>query len=202
MSSGSESCCDAGSRPFGLRAVVTPAVGALVAAVLLVQFGFFTARVGALLFPSAPTIAAAVVAPVQARGQILAKLNGLHGTPVHAVVVEDEATARSQIERGQVDVAFVMNPAEDTDTLLVALAVGPAESDVAAQLAIVTEEDFDRQVKVVDISPAAEMEPMGSREPAPAARGPMRSGRAAQRGQPSLDGIAGNGRQPGLTAPT
>ncbi|KAB2350366.1 hypothetical protein [Actinomadura rudentiformis] len=143
------------SSSLDFRAAVTSAVGALVAAVLLLQLAFCASSIGALRAPSSHGIRTAVVAPEQARDRILAMLNGLHGTPVQAVAVKDEATARSQIERREVDVAFVMDPAEKTDTLLIAMAIGPAETDVAAQLAIFLEEDFDRQIKVVDISPPA-----------------------------------------------
>ncbi|MFI0453289.1 hypothetical protein [Actinomadura sp. 6N118] len=144
---------------------MTSAAGALVAAVLLLQLGFFASSVGALLTPFSHEISTAVVAPAQSRDQILAKLNSLHGNPVHAVAVKDEATARSQIERREVDAAFVMDPAEKTDTLLIAMAIGPAEADVAAQLAIVLDEDFDRQIKVVDISPPAEGDRHGLSSP-------------------------------------
>ncbi|MFG2004153.1 hypothetical protein ACGFNU_33835 [Spirillospora sp. NPDC048911] len=155
MSSKSDSHRD-GSRSLDARTMVTSAVGALVAAVLLLQLGFFVSSVGALHSPSPHAIPTAVVAPPQSREEILAKLNGLHGNPVHAVPVKDEATARSQIRHGEVDVAFVMDPAGTTDTLLIALAIGPAETDVAAQLAIAMERGFDRQIRVVDISPPAE----------------------------------------------
>ncbi|MDJ0344567.1 DUF3533 domain-containing protein [Streptomyces sp. H10-C2] len=134
-----------------LRDAISFRAFVLVVGGLLIQLAFIVSYLGAFHSPTPHRIPAAVVAPAQVAGQVVAQLNALPGESVKAVAVADEAEARRQIMNRTVDAAILINPAGKTDTLLVASAGGPSVSQTAAQIAQSVEKAQHRQVTVTDI---------------------------------------------------
>jgi len=145
------------SRSFGseVREAVSPRAIALVLGVLALQLGFILSYIGAFHSPTPHRVKVAVVAPASVRPAVIEQLNALPGEPAHAVAGTDKATAASAILRRDVDVALVVNPAGDTDTLLIASAAGPALSQVATEVGQRIEASRQRQLTVQDLRPPA-----------------------------------------------
>jgi hypothetical protein len=123
-----------------------------VAGVLLVQIAFIASYVGAFHHPSAHEIDLGVVSPAQAT-VLRDRLNAADGEPVKARVIASEASARSQIERGELVAALVVDPAGTQDTLLVASARGAALQTAVEQIATSAEAQQGRTVAATDVVP-------------------------------------------------
>ena len=82
------------------RDAVAPRSLALGLGVLLLQLGFILCYLGAFHSPTPHRIPVEVVAPAQAAGQIVDKLNGLPGEPLVATAADDEDTAREALRMG------------------------------------------------------------------------------------------------------
>lgn len=136
-----------------LRDAVTPRAFALVVGVLLLQLGFILSYVGAFHAPKPHRIPVGLVAPAASASTLAAKLNALPGTPLSVRIQPDEAAARRRIEAGSLSAALVVNPAANTDELL--LASGGGTSIVTAVQAVIAqvEQSQSRSVRPLDLVP-------------------------------------------------
>jgi hypothetical protein len=127
---------------------------ALVIGVLLIEAGFVFSYVGAFHHPVPHRVPIAVVAPVQISGQLVSKLNAIHGQPLHATAIATQTTARILLRHGSTSGVLIVNPTGKTDALLVAggggAALATAVEDVIAQ----AEATQHRTATVTDAVPA------------------------------------------------
>ncbi|MGD0980223.1 MAG: DUF3533 domain-containing protein [Solirubrobacteraceae bacterium] len=127
---------------------------ALVIAVLLIQLGFVFSYVGAFHHPTPHGVPIALVAPAQVSGRLVGELNALHGHPLHATAVRDEAIGRTLLRHGSISGVLIVSPTGKTDALLVAggggAALATAVEDVIAQV----EAAQHRNATVTDAVPA------------------------------------------------
>jgi hypothetical protein len=127
---------------------------ALVIAVLLIQLGFVLSYVGAFHHPTPHGVPIALVAPAQISGKLVGELNAIHGHPLHATAVSNEAAGRTLLRRGSTSGVLIVNPTGKTDALLVAggggAALATAVEDVIAQV----EGAQHRSATVTDAVPA------------------------------------------------
>jgi hypothetical protein len=136
------------TKGFGaeLKDAISIRTFALVLGVLGLQLGFILSYSGAFHSPRPHRIALAVVAPQQAAPQIVSRLNAIAGEPLKVTAAATEQAARSQIERGDVAGALVVDPQGSTDKLLIASAGGTSLS--TALESVVTEADAAQQRKI------------------------------------------------------
>ncbi|MDG6109600.1 DUF3533 domain-containing protein [Dactylosporangium aurantiacum] len=141
-----------------LRDGVTPRAGALVLAVLAVQLAFIASYIGAFHEPTPHRIPIAVAAPPQQVGALVRQLDALPGTPLDAVAVPDEASARRMIDRREVYGAFVVSSAStdaaSADRLIIASGAGASVGQVLEQIITSVEDGQDRAFTVEDVKPA------------------------------------------------
>jgi len=127
---------------------------ALVIAVLLIQLGFVFSYVGAFHHPTPHGVPIALVAPAQVSGRLVGELNAIHGHPLHATAVRDQAVGRTLLRHGSISGLLIVNPTGKTDALLVAggggAALATAVEDVIAQV----EAAQHRNATVTDAVPA------------------------------------------------
>jgi hypothetical protein len=95
----------------------------------------------------------AVVAPTQQAPQLVARLNAIAGSPVHAHAVATEADARSEIREATTSAAFVVSPNSKTDRLLVASGGGAPVVTAVVQVFDRAEAQQQRKLRVQDIVP-------------------------------------------------
>ena len=107
------------------RDAVAPRSLAMGLGVLLLQLGFILSYLGAFHSPTPHRIPVEVVAPAQAAGQIVDKLNGLTGEPLAATATDDEDTAREALRTGSTSAVYLFDPAGTADRLLVASGGAP-----------------------------------------------------------------------------
>lgn len=126
----------------------------LVIAVLLIQLGFVLSYVGAFHHPMPHEVPIALVAPAGVSGQLVGELNAIHGHPLHATAVADEAAGRTLLRHGSTSGVLIVNPSGKTDALLVGggggAALATAVEDVIAQV----EAARHRSATVTDAVPA------------------------------------------------
>ncbi len=155
---------DPGTRPSFAREVksaVTTRAAALVIGVLVLQFAFIASYVGAFHSPKPKNIALAVVAPEQAREQLMAKLDKVPGDALDPRAAADEAKAVRQIRERDVDAALIVDPRGSTDRLLVASGGGASLSQAVEQVVTAAEKSQQRTVKTQDIAPVAKGDARG-----------------------------------------
>lgn len=140
-----------------VRSAVRLRAALLVIGVLAVQLGFILSYVGAFHDPKPRDIPLAVVAPEEARAELVQSLEGLPGDPLDVSrTPDDQSAARALVENRTVDGALIVDPSGTTDVLLVASGGGQSVSDALA--AVLTEAEAARQrgVEVTDIVPAGD----------------------------------------------
>lgn len=136
-----------------VRDAVSTRTTVLILGVLLIQLGFVLSYVGAFHSPEPHRIPVAVVAPAEQAGALVGKLNGIAGSPLRAVAVGDEATARQRVLAGDSSAALVIDPSGTTDTVLVASGGGTSVVTAVQQVLTAVEASQQRTVTVKDIVP-------------------------------------------------
>lgn len=136
-----------------VRDAVSTRTTVLILGVLLIQLGFVLSYVGAFHSPEPHRIPVAVVAPAEQAGALVGKLNGIAGSPLRAVAVGDEATARQRVLAGASSAALVIDPSGTTDTVLVASGGGTSVVTAVQQVLTAVEASQQRTVTVKDIVP-------------------------------------------------
>jgi hypothetical protein len=137
-----------------LRGAVTMRAALLVIGVLALQLAFILSYVGAFHDPEPRDIPIAVVAPEQERQQLTEQLAALPGGPLdpsHSAM--DEAEARRQIERREIDGALVVDPSGTEDTLLVASGGGASLAEALTEVVTSASAAETRTVRVSDVAP-------------------------------------------------
>ncbi|RBM20755.1 DUF3533 domain-containing protein [Streptomyces sp. PT12] len=135
---------------------------ALVLGVLLLHLAFVLSYVGALHAPEPDRIPLAVVAPDDARAEVVRRLDTLPGAPLDPLHrAADEAEARRAVERRAVDGALLVDGAGTTDTLLVASGGGTALSEALTAVVARAGEAEGRSLRTVDVAPTADGDPRG-----------------------------------------
>ncbi|SDD41829.1 DUF3533 domain-containing protein [Streptomyces prasinopilosus] len=138
-----------------VKTAVTPRAFLLVLGVIALQVLFIASYVGALHAPKPTDVPFAVAAPPAAAARTVARLERLPGSPLDPRPVTDEASARKQIMDRDVDGALVVNPGSGADTLLVASGGGTLLATTLQSLVTGVEAADGRQVRTVDVVPAA-----------------------------------------------
>ena len=134
------------------RDAVAPRSLALGLGVLLLQLGFILSYLGAFHSPTPHQIPVQVVAPAQAAGQIVDKLNGLPGEPLVATAA-DEGAAREALRTGSTSAVYLFNPTGTADQLLVASGGGTAVVGAVQQVFTKVSAAQQRTVTVDDVVP-------------------------------------------------
>ncbi len=145
-----------------LRDAFAPRTLLLVVGVALLCLGFVLSYVGAFHDPTPHRIPVAVVAPEQVSGQLVEALDDTDGEPVAATAVEDEATARRLLERGEISAALVVDAAGTEDTLLVASGGGAGITTAVERIFTEAEAAQQRTLTVSDIVPHQSGDPQGT----------------------------------------
>ncbi|MER7957046.1 DUF3533 domain-containing protein [Streptomyces sp. NPDC096030] len=138
-----------------LKSAVTPRTALLVIGVFALQLLFIASYVGALHDPKPKDVPFGVVAPPQVAAQLVGQLEKLPGEPLDPRTVTDEAEARDQIMNREIDGALLVNPARNTDTLLVASGGGTVLASALESLFTRIEGLNQRTVRTVDVAPAS-----------------------------------------------
>ncbi|GAA1821964.1 DUF3533 domain-containing protein [Planosporangium flavigriseum] len=125
----------------------------IVIGVLLLQLGFILSYVGAFHHPSPHRLRLAVVAPPQLAAQTVNGLNAVDGAPLDAFTATSADAARRQIQQGTTSAALVVDPASNTDTLLIATGGGTSVANAVEQIVRATETNRHRALKVDDVVP-------------------------------------------------
>lgn len=133
-----------------LRQDFSPRTWLLVVGVLALQLGFIASYVGAFHNPQPQEVPLAVVAPAQLAQRTVTALNSLPDRPLRASAASDAATARQQIEHGDIDGALIVDPATTTDTLLIASGRGSAVATALQETITLVEASQQRTVTVTD----------------------------------------------------
>ncbi|MEU1133897.1 DUF3533 domain-containing protein [Streptomyces sp. NPDC005900] len=141
-----------------MKSAVTPRAALLVLGVLALQLLFIASYVGALHDPRPKDVAFGVVAPKEAAQQTADRLEKLPGEPLDPRVLADEAEARHQIARRDIDGALLVDPRGTTDTLLVASGGGTALSRTLTSLLTEVDAAEKRTVKTVDVAAASDQD--------------------------------------------
>ncbi|GES33103.1 DUF3533 domain-containing protein [Streptomyces angustmyceticus] len=148
---------DDGTRTTFLREVrsaVTPHASLLVLGVLGLMIAFITSYTGAFHHPRPTDVPFGVVAPAQARGQLVGKLSRLPGSPLDPRAVPSERAARARLADRTLDGVLIVDPRGRTDRLLVASG-GGASLAQAVELVVRSAEKAERRtVRTVDVIPA------------------------------------------------
>lgn len=143
-------------RSGGLREAVTLRTALLIFGVLALQLAFILSYVGAFHDPEPRDIPIAVVAPGEAGEQLAAELAALPGNPLDTShQADDEADARSQIERRKIDGALIVDTQGTDDTLLVASGGGASLSQALTEVLNGVSEQQQRTLTVTDVAPAS-----------------------------------------------
>jgi hypothetical protein len=135
------------------RDAIAPRTLALGVGVLLLQFAFILSYIGAFHAPAPHRIPVTVVAPPQAAGQIIDRLNAVAGQPVAASTSTDENAARNALLADETAAVYVVNPSGTNDTLLIASGGGTAVATAAQELFTKAAAQQHRSVAVDDVVP-------------------------------------------------
>ncbi|MFI9052693.1 DUF3533 domain-containing protein [Streptomyces sp. NPDC053427] len=138
-----------------VKSAVTTRAALLVVGVLGLMVAFITSYAGAFHDPRPVDVPLGVVAPAQARGQLVAELNRLPGSPLDPRAVTSERQARRQIADRTIDAALLVDPRGTTDRLLVASGGGASLSQAVELVVRAAEKSRQRTVRTIDIVPAA-----------------------------------------------
>lgn len=137
-----------------LRDAVSLRTFGLVLGVLALQIGFVLSYVGALHAPTPHRIPIGVVAPTAAAAdQLAAQLNALPGDPLRAQPIDDEASARERIGRGELSAALVVPADGSADTLIVASGAGSSVATAVEAIIRGVAAAQRRPVQVEDMVP-------------------------------------------------
>ncbi|GAA0474522.1 DUF3533 domain-containing protein [Streptomyces olivaceiscleroticus] len=137
-----------------LRDAVSARAALLIIGVLALTAAFIASYAGAFHSPKPRDVAFAVVAPPQARGQLVAKLDRLAGSPLDARPAGSRAEAVRQLKDREIDGALVYDPRGKQDELLVAGGSGSALSDAVQKVLTKAEQAEGRTVRTSDVVPA------------------------------------------------
>jgi hypothetical protein len=136
-----------------LRDAIAPRTVLLVLGVLLVQVAFIASYVGAFHHQDPRDIAVGVVAPAGQAAAVTDRLNGLHGSPLAAETVPDEAAGRARLHDGTLAAVVVVDPSGTQDRLLVSSARGASLATAVEQVAQQVEAQQGRTVTTTDVVP-------------------------------------------------
>lgn len=142
------------SYRVGGGGAVTRRAALLVIGVLAIQLAFIASYLGAFHQPEPHRVDLAVVAPAQARGDLVRKLDGLPDRPLDAHPVQDEARAVHQIRHRETDAALVVDPRATRDRLLVAGGAGASLAQAVEQVVTKVERAEGRSLTTTDVAPA------------------------------------------------
>ncbi len=134
-----------------LRDAISVRTVLLVVGVLFLQLGFILSYVGAFHAPEPHRIPVAVVAPAGQAPRIVARLNAIPDSPVHAHVSASEAAARREIHHASTSAALIVQPTARSDRLLVASGGGAPVVTAVTEVIQRAEAQQQRSVTVVDI---------------------------------------------------
>ncbi|MGI5467924.1 DUF3533 domain-containing protein [Streptomyces sp. CA-132043] len=137
-----------------LRDAVSARAALLIIGVLALTAAFIASYAGAFHSPKPRDVAFAVVAPPQARGQLVAKLDRLAGSPLDARPAGSRGEAVRQLKDREIDGALVYDPRGKQDELLVAGGSGSALSDAVQKVLAKAEQAEGRTVRTTDVAPA------------------------------------------------
>ena len=119
---------------------ITPRTVLLVMGVLLIQLAFVLSYVGAFHHPTPHQVLVAVVAPAQISGHVVSELSDLRGQPLSATAVPSKTAGLTLLRNGSTSAVFIVDPAGQNDSLLVAsgggAAVVTAVEDVFTQVEV------------------------------------------------------------------
>lgn len=121
--------------------------------VLALQMGFIVSYVGAFHQPSPRDIAVAVVAPNQARSQVVQKLDAIDGHPIEPVAYADAGAARSALREDRVTGVYVLDAQGKKDRMEVASAGGTSAADAATRVMTQVTASQGRSLDVTDVLP-------------------------------------------------
>ncbi|MEV7615640.1 DUF3533 domain-containing protein [Streptomyces sp. NPDC089799] len=139
-----------------IKDAVTVRAAVLVVGVLALQLAFITSYIGAFHQPKPSEIPIAVASPApRITALSVEKLAALPGDPLDPRAVANEAAALSQVRNRDVDGALIIDPAGQTDRLLVASGAGASLSQALELVVGAAEKAQGRAVRVVDVAPAA-----------------------------------------------
>ncbi len=126
----------------------------MIVGVALLSVGFVLSYLGAFHDPTPHRVPLALVAPAEVSGQLVDDINAIPGRPLEATAVDDESTARRQLERAETDGVLIIDTSGTQDTLLVAS--GGTETLATAVERVVTaaEDTRQRTVTVEDVVPS------------------------------------------------
>ncbi|MGI5256984.1 DUF3533 domain-containing protein [Streptomyces angustmyceticus] len=137
-----------------VRSAVTPHASLLVLGVLGLMIAFITSYTGAFHHPRPTDVPFGVVAPAQARGQLVGKLSRLPGSPLDPRAVPSERAARALLADRTLDGVLIVDPRGRTDRLLVASGGGTSLAQ-AVELVVRSAEKAERRtVRTVDVIPS------------------------------------------------
>ncbi|MFD9815006.1 DUF3533 domain-containing protein [Streptomyces sp. NPDC059080] len=139
-----------------VRSAVTTRAALLVTGVLGLMVAFITSYAGAFHAPKPTDIALGVVAPAQARGALVAKLDGLPGSPLDPRALPSREVALQQLRDRKIDAALVVDPRSTTDRLLVASGGGAALSQATEAVVTAADRAEGRTVRTEDVRPVAD----------------------------------------------
>ncbi|MEU3712237.1 DUF3533 domain-containing protein [Streptomyces catenulae] len=139
-----------------VRSAVSARAALLVIGVLGLMVAFITSYAGAFHSPKPTDVALGVVAPEQARGQLVTKLDGLPGSPLDPRAVPSRAAALQQLRDRKIDAVLVVDPRSTTDRLLVASGGGAALSQATEAVVGAALKAEGRTVRTEDVRPAAD----------------------------------------------
>ncbi|MHC0429340.1 DUF3533 domain-containing protein [Streptomyces sp. O3] len=137
-----------------VKDAVRPRAALLVLGVLALGVLFIVSYAGAFHEQRPKDIAFGVVAPEQVRGQTVAQLERLPGSPLDPRAVADERAAREQLKDRKIYGALVVDPTSDTDRLLLASGGGSAVTDALTEIVAQAEAAQQRTATPEDVFPA------------------------------------------------
>ncbi|NGN67602.1 DUF3533 domain-containing protein [Streptomyces sp. A7024] len=137
-----------------VKDAVRPRSALLVLGVLALGVLFITSYAGAFHNPKPRDVAFGVVAPKEARGELVGKLAKLPGHPLSPRPVGSVNEAERKLKDRTLDGALVVNPmGGKTDELLVASGGGASLADALEDVIGEVQKAEKRQLKVVDVTP-------------------------------------------------
>ncbi|MFC6065864.1 ABC transporter permease [Streptomyces ochraceiscleroticus] len=137
-----------------LKDAVSARAALLIIGVLALTVAFIASYAGAFHSPKPRDVAFAVVAPPQELGRLVAKLDGMRGSPLDARPAGSRAGAVQQLKDREIDGALVVDPRGKQDELLVAGGSGSALSDALQKVLAKAEQAQQRTIRTTDVVPA------------------------------------------------
>ncbi|WP_419996980.1 DUF3533 domain-containing protein [Streptomyces boninensis] len=145
-----------------VKDAVGPRSALLVLGVLALGVLFIASYAGAFHDPKPKDVTFGVVAPKEARGELVGKLARLPGHPLSPRPVGSVDEAERQLKDRKIDGALVVNPlGGKTDELLVASGGGSSLADALHVVVGEVEKAEKRELKVVDVVPVENRDARG-----------------------------------------